>query len=158
MKSKLLVLSSLALLATNSFAYEVTESERDFINKYREAKLKEAMKPKVTVKREVMVPQQRQVVMPKGPVLIKNAQGVHVPYNVHRGQPMQQRGMHGQPNPMMQQQRRVQAPQQVQRARPIQMPMPRKIAKSDVNYDINKIFAEDFPVTYRKKTCKNCSY
>jgi CRISPR/Cas system-associated exonuclease Cas4 (RecB family) len=150
MKKGLLLLSSIAMLATSSVAYEVTESEREFINKYREAKLKEAMKPKVSVQRQVVMP--RTAVMPRNPVLIKNAQGVHVPVNVHQGQPMQQQ-------PMMQQQRRVQAPVQRQQARPIQMPMPRRmVAKSDVNYDINKIFAEDFPVTYRKKVCKNCSY
>ena len=151
MKKSVLVLSGFALLVTNSLAYEVTENEKEFINKYRAAKMKEALKPKITIKREIVVPKpRRQVVIPKGPILIKNAQGVHVPYNIHRGK--QQR------RPMMQQQRRVQAPQQIQRARPIQMPMPRRIAKSDVNYDINKIFGEDFPITYRKKTCKNCSY
>jgi hypothetical protein len=149
---KVLILSSLAILATQSFAYEVTESERDFIKKYREAKLKEAMQPKVHVQRQIIPAGPRVNVMPQNPVLVRNAQGVHVPVNVHQGIPP----MHQQP--IMQQQRRVQAPQQTQQARPIQLPMPRKVAKSDVNYDINKIFVEDFPVTYRKKTCKNCGY
>jgi hypothetical protein len=152
---KILLLSSLAILATSSFGYEVTESEREFINKYREAKLSDAMKPKVSVQQRVMPAAPRVNVVPQNPVLIKNAQGVHVPYMVQQGQ-MGQQMMPQQP--IMQSQRRQQAPVQREQARPIQLPMPRKVAKSDVNYDINKIFVEDFPVTYRKKTCKNCSY
>ena len=27
----------------------------------------------------------------------------------------------------------------------------------DVNYDMNKIYSHDFPVTYRKKKCTNCN-
>jgi hypothetical protein len=54
------------------------------------------------------------------------------------------------------------APRPVAQAKPAPKPAPkpkviRSYPKSDVNYDINKIYCCDFPVSYRKKKCTNCN-
>jgi hypothetical protein len=56
----------------------------------------------------------------------------------------------------------AQMPRQAQMAKPAPKPEPkprviRTHPKSDVNYDINKIYCCDFPVSYRKKKCTNCN-
>lgn len=112
------------------------------------ATLKPATTTIVTQPNAIALPQpmtvpQQQVIMAPGSTYQATQ------YQMPQQYPMQ--GGYGQQQP---QQMPQQQPQQ--EARGEEVPV-RANPMSDVNYDINKIYCCDFPVSYRKKKCTNCN-
>jgi hypothetical protein len=74
----------------------------------------------------------------------------YAPQPAYNGQPMYnpyaQRPMPPKPEHKAQKEHKEEKPKVI-----------RQYPKSDVNYDINKVYCCDFPVSYRKKKCTTCN-